>query len=156
MRVLIGAIVVSFSFGLSSSLVQAQQPSNNQIAAMVEALRLAAPQTGKKDDGLYSEWQVRPGTVKAWSKFCLKKELTPTQFENSSTTARQIISCITSRELNKQLQATKNNEIAAVTGVACWWMTGNYTGCNSGFTGTYVRKVVDFYQQQRSKPSKNQ
>lgn len=156
MRVLIGAIVVSFSFGLSSSLVQAKQPSNNQIAAMVEALRLAAPQTGKKDDGLYSEWQVRPETVKAWSKFCLKKELTPTQFENSSTTARQIISCITSRELNKQLQATKNNEIAAVTGLACWWMTGNYTGCNSGFTGTYVRKVVDFYQQQRSKPSKNQ
>ncbi|MBD2439651.1 hypothetical protein [Nostoc sp. FACHB-110] len=155
MRLFIGAMVVSFSFGLSSSFVQAQQPANNQVAAMVEALRLAAPQTGKKDDGLYSEWQVQPGTVKAWSKFCLKKELSPTQFENNPATARQIISCITSRELNKQLQATKNNEIAAVTGVACWWMTGNYTGCNNGFTGTYVRKVVNFYQEQRSQTSKN-
>jgi len=154
MRFLIGAMVV---FGFSSSLAQAQQPvSTNQVAAMVEALRQAAPQTGKQNDGLYSEWQVRPGTVKAWSKSCLKKELTPTQFEQSPATARQIISCITSRELNQQYQATKNNEIAAVSSVACWWMTGKYTGCNSGFTAAYVQKVVSLYQQQRSKPSPTQ
>lgn len=157
MRLLISAMAVSLSLGLLSSLAQAQQPvSHNQVAAMVEALRRAAPQTGKQNDGLYSEWQVQPGTVKAWSKTCLKKELTPTQFENSPVTARQIISCITRRELDKQFQATKNNEIAAITGVACWWMTGNYTGCNSGFTGTYVQKVVSFYKQQRSKPSPTQ
>ncbi|MBD2448026.1 hypothetical protein H6G76_12785 [Nostoc sp. FACHB-152] len=156
MRLLIGAMLISFSIGQSLSIAQAQQPSNNQVAAMVEALRLAAPQTGKKDDGLYSEWQVQPGTVKAWSKSCLKKEITPTQFENSPAIARQIISCITSRELNKQYQVTKNNEIAAVNSVACWWMTGTYTGCNRGFTGTYVQKVVSFYKQQRSKPSPTQ
>jgi len=39
-----------------------------------------------------------------------------------------------------------------VRGVACWWMTGNYTGCNNGFTAGYVQKVVDFYKQ-HSKPS---
>lgn len=155
MRLLIGAMVVSFSFGLS--LAQAQQPvSNTQVAAMVEALRQAAPQTGKVNDGLYSDWQVQPGTVKAWSKFCLKKELTPTQFENNLATARQVISCITRRELDKQLRATNNNETAAVNGVACWWMTGNYTGCNSGFTAAYVQKVVGFYQQQRSKSAATQ
>lgn len=154
MRFLIGAMVV---FGFSSSLAQAQQPvSTNQVAAMVEALRQAAPQTGKQNDGLYSEWQVRPGTVKAWSKSCLKKELTPTQFEQSPATARQIISCITSRELNQQYQATKNNEIAAVSSVACWWMTGKYTGCNSGFTAAYVQKVVNFYKQQRSQTQSTQ
>ncbi len=43
--------------------------------------------------------------------------------------------------------ATKNNETAAVGSVACWWMTGEYTGCNSGFTSDYVQKVVNFYQQ---------
>ncbi|ALF54244.1 hypothetical protein ACX27_17580 [Nostoc piscinale CENA21] len=157
MRLLISTLVASVSLGLSALPVPAQQSvSETQVAAMVEALRKAAPQTGKVNDGLYSDWQVQPGTVKAWSKFCLKKELTPTQFENNPATARQIISCITRRELDKQLRATNNNETAAVNGVACWWMTGNYTGCNSGFTAAYVRKVVAFYQQQRSQPSATQ
>ncbi|WP_238845917.1 hypothetical protein [Nostoc edaphicum] len=149
---LISGVIVSF--GLSSLLAQAQQQvSDAQVAAMVEALRLAAPQTGIANDGLYSEWQVKPETLKGWSKHCLKKELTPTQFENSPATARQVISCITRRELNKQFIASSNNETAAVRGVGCWWMTGNYTGCNSGFTGAYLQKVVGFYQQQRSKPA---
>jgi hypothetical protein len=156
MRLLIGAMIVSFSVGLSSSLAQAQQPANNQVAAMVEGLRRAAPQTGKKDDGLYSEWQVQPGTVKAWSKSCLKKEITPTQFENNPAIARQIVSCIVSRELNKQFQATNNNEISAVSSVACWWMTGKYIGCNRGFTAAYVQKVVNFYKQQRSQTQSTQ
>ncbi|MCC5639748.1 hypothetical protein LC593_28760 [Nostoc sp. CHAB 5844] len=157
MRLLISTLLASFSFGLTSLAVQAQQSvSDTQVAAMVEALRRAAPQTGKVNDGLYSDWQVQPGTVKAWSKFCLKKELSPTQFENSPATARQVVSCITRRELDKHLRATKNNETLAVSGVACWWMTGNYTGCNGGFTAAYVKKVVGFYQQQRSKPAVTQ
>ncbi|BAY16231.1 hypothetical protein NIES21_20540 [Anabaenopsis circularis NIES-21] len=157
MRLLMSTLLASVSLGVSALAVPAQQSvSNTQVAAMVEALRKAAPQTGKVNDGLYSDWQVQPGTVKAWSKFCLKKELTPTQFENNPATARQVISCITRRELDKQLRAANNNETAAVNGVACWWMTGNYRGCNSGFTAAYVRKVVAFYQQQRTKPSTTQ
>ena len=145
---------VAVSFALPSLLAQAQQVvSDTQVAAIVEALRQAAPQTGIQNDGLYSEWQVKPETLKGWSKYCLKRELTPTQFENSPVTARSVISCITRRELNKQIAATRNNETASVRAVACWWMTGNYTGCNSGFTGAYVQKVVGFYQQQRSKPA---
>ncbi|WP_341531116.1 hypothetical protein WKK05_17895 [Nostoc sp. UHCC 0302] len=148
MLLLLSGIVVNF--GLSSMLAQAQQQvSDAQVAGMVEALRRAAPQTGSANDGLYSDWQVKPETLKGWSKYCLKQELTPTQFENSSKTARQVISCIMRRELNKQFAATNNNETAAVRGVACWWMTGNYTGCNSGFTAAYVQKVVSFYRQQR-------
>ncbi|MDZ8030653.1 hypothetical protein [Nostoc sp. DedSLP04] len=148
---LLSGVIVSF--GLSSLLAQAQQKvSDAQVAAMVEALRLAAPQTGTANDGLYSEWQVKAETLKGWSKYCLKQELTPMQFENSPAKARQVVSCITRRELNKQFLATNNNEIAAVRGVGCWWMTGNYTGCNSGFTATYLQKVVGFYQQ-RSKPT---
>ncbi|MHC5599221.1 MAG: hypothetical protein ACYTXC_25310 [Nostoc sp.] len=149
---LLSGVIVSF--GMSSLVAQAQQQvSDVQVAAMVEALRRAAPQTGIANDGLYSEWQVKPETLKGWSKNCLKRELTPTQFENSPTTARQVVSCITRRELNKQFLATNNNETAAVRGVACWWMTGSYTGCNSGFTAAYLQKVVGFYQQQRSKPA---
>ncbi|MCW5312817.1 hypothetical protein GTQ43_02825 [Nostoc sp. KVJ3] len=144
---------VILSFGLLPLLAQAQQSvSDTQVAAMVEALRQAAPQTKNPNDGYYSEWQVKPETLKGWTRTCLKRELTPTQFENSPAIARQVVSCITRRELTNQFRATNNNEIASVRGVACWWMTGNYTGCDKGFTADYVKKVVYFYQQQRSKP----
>ncbi|WP_071188039.1 hypothetical protein [Trichormus sp. NMC-1] len=155
MRSLLAGVIISL--GLSPFFVQAQQPvADPKVVAMVEALRLAAPQTNKPNDGYYSQWQVKPETLKGWSKTCLKKELTPTQFENNPNIARQVISCITQRELNNQFQTTKNNETAAVRGVACWWMTGNYTGCNQGFTANYVQKVVRLYQQERSKPAANQ
>jgi hypothetical protein len=156
MRFLLNCGII-LSLGLSSitlpqsSLAQARQlsASESQVNAMVEALRLAAPKTGNANDGYYSEWQVKPETLKGWSKNCLKKEVTPTQFDNNPGLARQVVSCIVSRELKNQLTATRNNEIAAVGGVACWWMTGNYTGCNSGFTGEYVKQVAGYYQQQR-------
>lgn len=159
MRLLLGGVILSF--GLSwvvfpqSSLAQSSKSSasETQVNAMVEALRLAAPKTGTANDGYYSEWQVKPETLKGWSKTCLKKEVTPTEFENNSGLARQVVSCITRRELNNQLTATGNNETTAVRGVACWWMTGNYTGCNSGFTGDYVKKVAGYYQQQRKSAS---
>ena len=145
---------IIISLGILPSLAQAKQPvSDTQVAAMVEALRLAAPKTKKRNDGYYSEWQVKPETLKGWTKTCLKKELTPTQFENDPKIARQVISCITNRELNKQFAATKNNENSAVRGVACWWMTGNYTGCDKGFTADYVQKVVRLYKQEISKPT---
>ncbi|WP_392532029.1 hypothetical protein [Nostoc sp. C117] len=148
---------VIFSFGLLPLLAQAQQQvSDRQVAAMVEALRQAAPQTKNPNDGLYSQWQVQPETLKGWSRTCLKRELTPTQFENSPAIARQVVSCITRRELTNQFAATNYNEIASVRGAACWWMTGNYTGCNKGFTADYVQKVVRFYQQERSKPAGTQ
>jgi len=145
---------IIISLGILPSLAQAKQPvSDTQVAAMVEALRLAAPQTKKRNDGYYSEWQVKPETLKGWTKTCLKKELTPTQFENDPQVARQVISCIMNRELNKQFVATKNNESSAVRGVACWWMTGNYTGCGQGFTADYVQKVVRCYKQEIAKPA---
>ncbi|MDB9374622.1 hypothetical protein [Nodularia sphaerocarpa] len=149
---LICGVVVNF--GLLSFFAQAQEVvSNVQVAAMVEALRQAAPQTGIKNDGLYSQWQVKAETLKGWSKHCLQRELTPTQFEDSPVTARFVVSCITRRELNNQFRTTSNNETKAVHGVACWWMTGSYTGCDQGFTATYVQKVVGFYQQQRAIPA---
>ncbi|MEH2433815.1 MAG: hypothetical protein V7K25_06110 [Nostoc sp.] len=152
---LVGGVIVAF--GLLPLLAQAQQPlSDTQVAAMVEALRQAAPQTKNPNDGYYSEWQVKPETLKGWTRTCLKRELTPTQFENSPAIAREVVSCITRRELTNQFRATNNNEIASVRGAACWWMTGSYTGCNKGFTAEYVQKVVRFYQQQRSKPAETQ
>lgn len=144
MKFLLSGVIVTL--GLLPITVQAQQPSlNTQVAAMVEALRLAAPKTGEANDGYYSEWQVKPQTLKSWSKFCLKKEVSPAEFENNSQLARQVVSCVVQRELKAQLEAT-NNETQAVQGTACWWMTGEYKGCDSGFSADYVKKVLDYYQ----------
>jgi len=149
MRLLLGGIIVSL--GLWILPVQAQQVTNTQVEAMVEALRLAAPKTGKTNDGLYSEWQITPGIIPSWSKQCIGRELTPQELEASPAKAREIVSCITRRELQKQYAASNNNEITAIRRTACWWMTGNTSGCDSGSTATYVQTVLDFYQQQSAK-----
>ncbi len=152
--VLSGTII---SFGLSSLLLaQAQQPkvSNTQVAAMVEALRQSAPKSGA-NSRYYSDWQVKPETIKLWTKFCLKKELTPKEFTSNPATAREVVSCIIRRELDKQFRAIPNNETAAINSVSCWWMTGKYTGCNSGFTADFVKQVADNYQKAlKSTPSR--
>lgn len=122
--------------------------SDNQVAAMVEALRLAAPRTSTPNDGLYSAWQIKPEIIPTWSKQCIGQELTPQQFESDPTAARTIVSCIMQRELNSQFSAANRNETAAVRRTACWWMSGKPTGCDSGAIAAYVEKVVGFYQQQ--------
>ena len=148
-RFLLSGVIIAL--GLSPLTVQAQQQSSKtQVTAMVEALRLAAPKTGSNDDGLYSEWKVKPETFKSWSKTCLEKEVPATQFASDPELARQVVTCIMERELKEQLNATNNNEAEAVRRSACWWMTGKYTGCNSGFTADYVKKVLGYYQKKGS------
>lgn len=149
-RLLLGGLIAGVT--MSALQVQAQQVTNTQVESMVEALRQAAPKTGIKNDGLYSEWQVTPGIIPSWSKQCIGRKLTPMQFETSPMTARAVVTCITRRELQKQYRVSENNETTAVHSTACWWMTGNYTGCNSGQTATYVQNVVRLYQQARSQP----
>lgn len=129
------------------------QSTDKQLNAFVEALRQAAPPQSP-NDGMYSAWQVLPGIIPDWTKRCIKKQLTPAQFEDDATAARNTVACIARRELNNQMKATGNNETAAVRGAACWWMTGKYSGCNSGFQGTYVQNVVKAYQQQTGGASK--
>jgi hypothetical protein len=117
----------------------------------VEALRLAAPQTGTQNNGLYSEWQVKAENIPRWSKQCLGKELTPTQFQNSPVTARGILVCVMRDVLNEQYTASNKDESVAVQRAAAWWMTGDPNQYNSGSTAPYTQKVLDFYRQSRFK-----
>lgn len=152
-HLLLGGIIVSLALGATPAHSQRSQPvSDAQINAMVEALRQAAP-PNKPNDDMYSQWQVLPGIIPSWTKQCVGRELTPAQFESDTAAARNTVACIVQRELNKQYRAVSNNETAAVRNVACWWMTGNTTGCGGGATGSYVQRVVSFYQQQRSNAS---
>ncbi len=136
------------SMGLSAVPVSAQQPSEAQVKALVEALRQAAPPQ-RPNDGMYSAWQVLPGNIPRWSKLCIKQELTPQQFEADRNKARAIVTCIVRDLLQDEYKKAGNNELLAVQRSACWWMTGTSTACQSGETATYVQKVVSFYQRNR-------
>ena len=138
------------SLGLQALPAAAQAVTDAQISALVEALRQAAPpQTA--NDGMYSQWQVLPGNISRWAKFCTKQDLTPQQFEADATKAKSIVTCIVGDLLRDEYKASGNNETAAIRRAACWWMTGESAACKSGATATFADKVVSVYQQQRPK-----
>lgn len=141
--------ILGLSLGLTAFPAQAQI-SQTQVSAFVEALRQAAPNTGRVDDGLYSEWQIKPENIPRWSKQCIGRELTPTQFEQSPATARQILSCVLDDILIEQYRASGNNETLAVRRAAAWWMTGDPNQYNSSTAlSNYTQKVLGFYQNGR-------
>jgi hypothetical protein len=147
-NLLFGSLIVSI--GLQALPASAQQVTDAQVFALVEALRQAAPPQAT-NDGMYSQWQVLPGNISRWAKFCTKQDLTPQQFEADATKAKAIVTCIARDLLRDEYKASSNNETAAVRRAACWWMTGESTACKSGATATYADKVVSVYQQQRAK-----
>jgi hypothetical protein len=56
-------LLICLGVSLTLGILPAQAQSQRQVAALVEALRQAAPQTGTVDDGLYSEWQIKPENI---------------------------------------------------------------------------------------------
>ncbi len=132
-----------------ASIASAQAPiSQDQIRALAEALRLAAPQTGLEDDGLYSEWKIKPDNIARWSKRCIGDELTPLLFESNPGLAGQIVECVMGGVLRDQYQAGSDDESVAVRRAASWWMTGDPEQYGSGGTAIYTEKVLNFYRAQ--------
>lgn len=152
MRVLIGKLIVSLGAVLAMGALPAQaqesQVSDDQVAALVEALRQAAPQTGRADDGLYSDWQIMPANIPRWSRSCLGRELSPTEFEASPDVARSVVTCVMRDVLQDEYGASGNNEMLAVRRSAAWWMRGDSSQYNSVDIADYVQKVADAYAQQ--------
>nr|WP_290227335.1 ARC6/PARC6 family protein [Trichocoleus desertorum] len=147
MKLLLGGLIVSL--GLWTLPAQAQV-SNAQVDALVEAIRQAAPQTGTSQDGLYSDWQVLPGNIPRWAKFCTGREVTPEQFGANASTARSIITCIVKDALQDEYPASGNSEAIAVQRVAAWWMTGDPTRYTNSTTSPYTNKVLSLYQKLKS------
>jgi hypothetical protein len=129
--------------GSSSSPVRV---SNAQIGKLVEALRLAAPETDNPDDDLYGAWQVKAENIPSWSQRCLGQELTPTQFQDSPVTARAVLVCVMRDIFNEQYVATTNNEPLAVQRAASWWMTGDPNQYTNSNIAAYTQRVLSFYQ----------
>ncbi|MBD2484669.1 hypothetical protein [Planktothrix sp. FACHB-1365] len=126
------------------------QVSNTQVQALVEALRLAAPQTGTANDGLYSDWQIKPENIPRWSRLCIGEEMKPDEFEKNQTKAREVLGCVMTDVLKEEYPKSQNNEAIAIRRAAAWWMTGDPNQYNQGQTAAYTQKVLQFYQQQRS------
>jgi hypothetical protein len=132
---------------LVTTVVSAQASAVN-IPALVEALRLAAPQTGTANDGLYTDWQIKPENIPRWSRLCINEELTPAQFEADTAKARQVLACVMEDIVNQEYPNSGNDQAIAVRRAAAWWMTGDPDQYNQGETATYTQKVLEFYQQQ--------
>jgi hypothetical protein len=139
----VGLILV----GMTSIAPAQTQISQDQIRALAEALRLAAPQTGLEDDGLYSEWKIKPDNIARWSRRCIGDELTPLLFESNPGLAGQIVECVIGDVLRDQYRAS-NDESAAVRRAASWWMTGEPEQYGNGSTAGYTEKVLNFYRAQ--------
>lgn len=154
MRVSIGKLIVSLSVMLTVGTLPAQaQVSDRQVSALVEALRQASPQTGRADDGLYSDWQIMPGNIPRWSRSCIGRELSPTEFEASPVVARSVVTCVMRDVLQEQYGASGNDETLAVRRAAAWWMRGDPSQYNSAEIADYIQRVVTAYQQQRGSSS---
>ena len=135
---------------LGGLLAQAEV-SEAQAAALVEALRLAAPPTGIKNDGLYSDWQIKPDNIAHWSRRCHDRELTPQEFEADPRVARRILVCKLHGVLAEQYLASHADEALAVRRAAAWWMTGDPARYGDPATAAYTYRVLDFYRQQLGK-----
>ncbi|HBK98438.1 MAG TPA: hypothetical protein DD001_14525 [Microcoleaceae bacterium UBA10368] len=147
-NLLLSSLIISI--GLQALPAAAAAVTDAQVSALVEALRQAAPPQSA-NDGMYSQWQILPGNISRWAKFCTKQDLTPQQFEADATKAKSIVTCIVGDLLRDEYKASSNNELAAIRRAACWWMTGESAACKSGETATYADKVVSVYQKQRPK-----
>lgn len=133
------------SLGLAILQPGLAQPSADMVSAFVEALRRAAPDTGREDDGLYSEWQIKPDNIRRWSERCTGVAMTVEQFEANPVEARSVLECKMSEVLEEQYQIGQD-ELTAVQRAAAWWMTGDPDQYASEGAGRYVTLVVEHYQ----------
>jgi hypothetical protein len=124
------------------------QISDKQVAALVEALRLSAPNTGNPNDGLYSDWKIKLENILRWSKRCTGKEMEPAEFQVNTQEARAIIACIMGKTLREQYEIS-NDESVAVRRAASWWMTGDPNKYDTTPTTSYTMKVLGFYRRVR-------
>jgi hypothetical protein len=145
--------LIAMAIGLSSGMLPAHAQSDQQVRSLVEALRRAAPQTGNPNDGLYSDWQIKPENIPQWSEACIGRRLSPQEFESDLETARNVLACVMRDVLQEEYRNSGNDEAIAVRRAAAWWMTGDPSRYNTAETAAYTQKVLSFYQQQSGTPS---
>lgn len=144
---LILGVLLTSSLGFALPVMA--QITDAKVDSLVEALRLAAPETGMEEDGLYSDWQIKADNIPRWSRLCIQQELTPAEFEANEAQAREVLSCVMSDVFQEEYEASGNDESLAVRRAAAWWMAGDPDQYNSERISDYTQEVLDYYQQQQ-------
>ncbi len=142
--------IISMALAVSSFCAVAAQAqiSDRQVDALVEALRLAAPNTGNPNDGLYSDWKIKWENIIRWSKRCTGTEMEPAEFEANTEKAREILACVMGKILREQYEISKDESVS-VRRAASWWMTGDPDQYDTPQARPYTQKVLDFYRRAR-------
>lgn len=127
--------------------VSRSQPDADEVSFFVEALRRSAPDTGRTNDDLYSEWQIKSRNIRSWSERCTGVAMTAEEFEADPREARFILECKMGEVLADQYQASQD-EITAVRRAASWWVSGDPTRYTSSKgVRSYVQRVEKSYQE---------
>ena len=136
--------IAALTFCLLSAFfsVARAEISEAKVEALVEALRLSAPEASA---GLYSDWRVKADSIRSWSSRCLNQALTPEQFAADQALARQVLICVMGPVLRDQFTASRENEIVAVQRAAAWWLGGDPEQYRSGSASAYTLKVLESY-----------
>ena len=137
---LIATVFVASSLWAATSHAQI---TDRDVDTFVEALRLAAPNTGIKNDGLYSEWKIKEDNIVRWSKRCTGQTVTPAEFEADPRKARAIVACIMGKILREQYKISKIESVA-IRRAASWWMTGEPDQYDSPGAKEYTEKVLSY------------
>lgn len=140
---LIAAALVAGSLWPATSHAQI---ADEDVDAFVEALRLAAPNTGIKNDGLYSDWKIKEDNIVRWSKRCTGRTMTSAEFSTEPQNARAIIACIMGKILREQYEISRNKSVA-VRRAASWWMTGAPEQYDAPGTKDYTEKVLGYFRE---------
>ncbi len=142
---LAGLILAIF---VSPALAQAAAPSEQQVVALSEALRLKSDEGPGLGTGVYySDWQVESNAIPKWSKACLGRALTPLEFATSAETAKSVVLCQLRDQLAAQYEATGGNEPVAIQRVVSWWRTGDASRYGSGAIAPFAKEVLGLYRQ---------
>ena len=144
----LGLVTTVLLAGVGLPVVAQVAPSEAQVMALSEALRLKSDEGPGLSTGVYySDWQVESSAIPQWSKTCLGRALTPLEFATSAETAESVVLCQLRDQLATQYQATGGNEPIAVQRVVSWWRTGDAGRYGSGSIALFSKEVLALYRQ---------
>jgi len=123
-----------------------------QIIALVEALRVSAPQ-GQTAEMLYGPWKIRPNNITRWSRWCLGESVTPEAFAVNLEQTRAVLVCIVGDVLAEEYATSAQDEDLAIRRTAAWWVSGNPNLYDQGDIAVYTNKVWESYQDFRKHPT---
>jgi hypothetical protein len=145
----LGAIIASLVLWALPALAQLPR---DKVIALVEALRLSAPQ-GQTAEPLYGPWKIRPNNITRWSQWCLGEAVNPEAFAANLDQTRAVLVCIVGEVLAEEYAASAENEDLAIRRTAAWWVSGNPNLYNQGDIAVYTKEVLESYQDFRNNPT---